>query len=155
LGAPYLPVARASIATGADGPTLIFVGTSDVVIVKFGDLRPLPTFSEGMDEDFDPSANPGPGDTLGSAPARVYDAAVYGLQDYRPADNSAARTPVEALFAPINGASVAIYPVRYNPDTEVVDIGRTMTLTYSVNGTTAGLATITKPTSVQPATPII
>lgn len=152
VGAPDLPAVRANIAVGGqDGGMLLFEGVNFLNTVTYEAMMPLPTFELGEDEEFDPTWDPGPGDTEGTDPVWSYDPAIYESGATWPAEYADFETEVRSMLGPIQGAAVEIYPVSYSPEGQVVTIARTLSVTFSADVSGAQLQEITKPKDAEAA----
>lgn len=146
VGAPDLPAVRVNVAVGGqDGGMLLFEGVNFSTALQFEAMVPLPTFEEGEDEEFDPTWDPGPGDTEGTPAVWAYDPGIYESGATWPAELADTETEVTSMLGPIQGATVEIYPVSYSPESGLVTVMRTLSLTFSADVSGADLVEITKP----------
>ncbi|QDU66117.1 C25 family cysteine peptidase [Engelhardtia mirabilis] len=143
VGAPDLPAVRVNIAGGSSLGQLKLTGVNVLDTVAFEGLLPLPTFVPGEDEDYDPTADPGPGDTKGSDPQWAFDSAIYGGNQAWPLVSAEPSPVATKMLGPIKGATATAYPVTYNPGFGLVTVKRSFSFTYKSVGTGQPL-TVTK-----------
>lgn len=144
-GAPDLPAVRVNLAVPTDGDVLHFdSGVSDEVV--FEAIRPLPTYTEGVDgsDEFDPTWDPGPGDTQGSEPEWAFDVEVYGDGADWPLQPFQVEVPFEAQLGPARGAQAVAFPMTWNPLTEQLAVHSEVTYFWVATGSPVGGGELTK-----------
>jgi len=134
VGAPDLPAVRVDVAVGHEAEALQLVGVETLDVVQFETLVPLPTYVPGEDEEFDPTYDPGPGDTDGTEPAWAYDPGIYEVAAIWPPEFAEPAAPIGPMLGPIRGATATIYPVEFDPVTPEVSITNSFLVTFVADG---------------------
>lgn len=144
VGAPDVPVARVDIVSPTDVPQNLLVAASVLSEATFPNRLVWPQEKAGNDEAYDPTENPGTGDTNGTPDVFTIDPTIYGLNaDYPTTPASAAAVPT-SRFSGIPAARQVVHPVRCNPTTQVLKVAKHSRFTYRSLGGVLGSPAITK-----------
>lgn len=116
-GAPELPVARLALAVPTDADELVLQGVTESNVLFVSNLLPYPEPILAEDgEGFDPSEDPGSGDTLGTDELFVApDPGIYNAAQFWPAAPGLGPQDVLPMVGPVPGGSTQVHPVTAFP----------------------------------------
>ncbi len=143
-GAPELPVARFVLAVPTDAFEARLIGFDELAVHSYPGVIVAPQPQRGSDEEYDPTEDPGPGDTQGFDDVWTKDAALYALQSAWPATADDGPFAVSPVFGAFDGAACQSHPMSWNPDTKDLRVVSQMLFTYSHSGLVAVTPDITK-----------
>lgn len=141
-GAPELPEMRMLLAVPTDATQARLISETVQGQAFVSNLRVYPAPIPGEDEEIDPTGDPGPGDPLGTEETFTIDAGIYAGGIWPVADG--VDGDVEPLVGPISGASVAGWPVSWDPSSERLIVATHVEYTFDHGGSTGSPLTITK-----------
>lgn len=134
LGAPILPAARFSLGIATDATSVKLTNTEviDSKTLTVPLLYPQPT-QEGA-EVFDPTGDPGPGDSDGQPEVFTKDPVVYGLKSSWPA-TTVVIGKVNPVLGEALGSSLQCFPATWNPETGALKILTRVKFSFAHAGT--------------------
>lgn len=143
-GLPELPIARFAlgVTTTADVAELVGVETLSSTVLPFTNVYPAPI--PGSDDPFDPTEDPGPGDTAGTPDVFTKDAATYASFGAWPTTPSAGPAFVEPLAGDVPGAVCEVYPLTFEPLSSRLFVKTHVLYTFSHAGADLVLDPLTK-----------
>ena len=143
-GAPDLPTARMELAVSTDATTLQLVSVVDLAPNVFPGVLPYPFGVQATDEAFDPSYNPGPGFSGGTAEQFVKDPLVYGGTAAFPAASASGSALVRPWLGSVPHAPASLSPAQWSPATGALSVSGHLRVHYSAVGATQAFPAMTK-----------
>jgi len=134
-GAPELPVARFAVAVPTDAEQLVLAAVDETDVVTFEGVDVYPSPIPGSDEEYDPTEDPGPGDTQGTDEVFTKDDAIYGLTTAWPQVPDTGPVEITPLFAGIPGGACQVHPVTFDPSKGTLRVATNTLYAYAHPGT--------------------
>lgn len=146
VGAPELPVARFALAVPTDASHVKLTAVDETAGTTFPGYMVYPTPMEAEDEEYDPSEDPGPGDTQGSDEVFTLDPSIYTLATDWPPVPDTGPVEVQPLFGSMPAGLCEVHPVTFNPATGALHVASHTYYAFDHAGAVVGFAPSTKKT---------